>query len=81
MKHFTVYIQFRGRGMAMQVHEFDPFFLVGFTDDGVLQDFGGQLQFDKQGNYMSGAKSMPKDSVDLFRAIKEGVKAYTKEAS
>lgn len=73
MKFYTVYIQFRGRGMAMHVHQYDTYNLVGFTDDSVLQDFGGQLQFDREGNYVSGSKSTPKDAVDLYRAIKSAL--------
>lgn len=77
MKSFTIYIQFRRQRVAATVHEFDSFYLVGFTNDDILQDFGGQLEFDKDRNYKAGAKSLPKDSVDLFRSIKEGIKVYS----
>jgi hypothetical protein len=59
--------------MAMQVHQYDTFYLVGLNEESVLQDFGGCLQFDINGNYVTGTKSTPRDAVDLYRVIRSAL--------
>jgi hypothetical protein len=70
MHSYTISISFRGSDLAATVHQYETLCLVYFTDNLILQEFGGVIEFDAKGNPNAVAGQEGKDFPDLCRSVK-----------
>jgi hypothetical protein len=68
MQSYIINLRFRGKDVTGTVHKYDAFSFVYFSDSLIIQDFGGQLEFDGDNKFVQ--EKSGKDLPDLVRSIK-----------
>lgn len=67
MESYSIYFRFRGKEKSGHVHQYDSFYFVYFSDQEMIQEFGGQIRFDIN-KKPSEPKQVP-DALTLYKAI------------
>jgi hypothetical protein len=70
METYNINFRFRGRESAGSVHKYDSFTFVYFSDSQIIQDFGGQLEFDRRNNHVPKIGKSGADLLELINAVK-----------
>ena len=69
MTSYPIYIRFRGTEISATVHKYEPHTLVYFTDNIIIQEFGGRQEFSPDKVPVMTGRPLPKDHLDFYQAI------------
>jgi hypothetical protein len=69
MEYYPINFTFRGQRFNGYVHKHIDCFLVFFSDNTLLKDFGGKVIFDINKNSIEHRKDTAADAQEFFRAV------------